>query len=472
MTLWTSSEIAAATGGTASAEFAASGVAFDSREIVPGDLFVAMRGEATDGHRFIDRAIAAGAAGVITEQPVDHPHVLVADSAAALTALGRAARARSKATIIGVTGSAGKTGTKEALFHAFDRMVPGAVHRSVKSYNNHVGVPLSLARMPREARFGVFEMGMNHTGELAELTRIVRPHVAIITTIAPAHVGNFADGEEGIADAKAEIFEGLEPGGAAIIPHDNRHYQRLYDAARRCTDTVLRFGSDATSETRLIDAIRAPEGGSLITAQVGEARLCFRVSAPGDHWVMNALAVMTAIEAAGGDLAVAGLALADLPGMAGRGERRTVATPDGGSALLIDEAYNANPASMAATLALLGQEQAERRIAVLGAMKELGETSDGYHAALAAPVIGAGVAHAVLVGDEMAPLADALAKSLEWQGTIAHVAAADAAIAALQGLLADGDAVLVKGSNSVGLSALVRALAEQPAAIAVMPEGV
>ena len=472
MTLWTASEIAQATGGTASADFAVTGVAFDSREIVPGDLFVAMRGEATDGHLFIDRAVAAGAAGIITEQPIDHPHVLVTDSAAALTALGHAARARSQATIIGVTGSAGKTGTKEALFQALDRMAPGAVHRSVKSYNNHVGVPLSLARMPRDARYGVFEMGMNHSGELAQLTRIVRPHIAIITTIAPAHIGNFSNGEEGIADAKAEIFEGLEPGGTAIVPHDNRHYQRLYDAARRCSDTVLRFGGQADSETRLIDAIRAAEGGSLVTAQVGEARLCFRISAPGDHWVMNALAVITAVEAAGGDLAVAGLALADLPGMSGRGERRMVATPDGGSALLIDEAYNANPASMAATLTLLGQEQPKRRIAVLGAMKELGETSDRYHAALAQPVIQAGVAHAVLVGDEMAPLADALANSLEWQGTIAHVPAADAALGVLQGLLADGDALLVKGSNSVGLSALVRALAEKPAASAVVREGV
>lgn len=472
MTLWTASEIAAATGGKASADFAVTGVAFDSREIVPGDLFIAMRGEATDGHLFIDRAVAAGAAGILAEQPLDHPHVLVADSAAALTALGHAARARSQATIIGVTGSAGKTSTKEALFHALDRMAPGAAHRSVKSYNNHVGVPLSLARMPRDARYGVFEMGMNHAGELAELTRIVRPHIAMITTIAPAHIGNFSNGEEGIADAKAEIFQGLEPGGTAILPHDNRHYPRLFAAAQGCTDAIIRFGTRADSEARLIDAIGAVEGGSLVTAQIGEARLCFRVSAPGDHWVMNALAVMAAIEAAGGDLAVAGLALADLPGMAGRGERLTIATPDGGRALLIDEAYNANPASMAATLALLGQERAARRIAVLGAMKELGDTSDAYHAGLAAPVMAAGVSLAILVGDEMAPLADALGKSLEWQGQIAHVPAADAAIAALQDHLADGDALLVKGSNSVGLSALVRALAKSPAGAAAVQEGV
>lgn len=471
MSLWTSHEIATATGGMASADFSVTGVAFDSREITPGDLFIAMRGEETDGHRFIDRAIAAGAAGVICESAIEHPHVLVADSAAALTALGKAARDRCDATIIGVTGSAGKTGTKEALFHALDRMSFGGAHRSVKSYNNHVGVPLSLARMPRDAKFGVFEMGMNHAGELAALTRIVRPNIAIVTTIAPAHIGHFR-GEEAIADAKAEIFEGLEPGGTAIVPHDNAHYQRLYDAARRSAGTVVRFGSQPDSEAKLTDSIRAPEGGSLVTAQIGEARLCFRISAPGAHWVMNALAVMAAVEAAGGDLAVAGLALADLPGMAGRGERLTIATSDGGSALLIDEAYNANPASMAVTLASLGQESAARRIAVLGAMKELGTGSDGYHAALAAPIIAAGVASVILVGEEMAPLADALAKSLEWHGEISQVPAADAALAALRGQLTDGDAVLVKGSNSVGLSALVRALAKPPTAAAMVQEGV
>lgn len=472
MTLWTAPDIAQATGGRASADFAVTGVAFDSREIASGDLFIALRGEATDGHRFIDRAIAAGAAGVITEQPVDHPHVLVADSAAALTALGHAARARSSATIIGVTGSAGKTGTKEALFHALDRMAPGSVHRSVKSYNNHVGVPLSLARMPRDARFGVFEMGMNHAGELAQLTAIVRPHIALITTIAPAHIGNFANGEQGIADAKAEIFLGLVPGGTAIVPHDNRHYARLHAAASQCTSHVLRFGTQADSESRLIDSIAAIEGGSLVTAQVGSARLCFRIAAPGDHWVMNALAVMTAIEAAGGDLAIAGLALAELPGMAGRGARQTIALPAGGSALLIDEAYNANPASMEATLAQLAAENARRRIAVLGAMKELGDASDGYHAALAAPIIAAGLAMVILVGDEMAPLADALTKSLEWNGQMAHVPAADAALAAVQAGLADGDALLVKGSNSVGLSALVRALTSGSASDAAAQKGV
>ncbi|MFL6861861.1 MAG: UDP-N-acetylmuramoyl-tripeptide--D-alanyl-D-alanine ligase, partial [Allosphingosinicella sp.] len=210
--LWTSSEIAAATGGTASAGFDVSGVAFDSREVEAGHLFVALKGEATDGHRFVTQAFERGAAGVVVSESVDGPQVRVADTMRALNDLGRASRARSEARICGVTGSVGKTGTKEALFAALDRAAPGRAHRSVKSYNNHTGVPLSLARMPRETRFGVFEMGMNHAGELAALTRLVRPHVAIVTAIAPAHREYFAS-EADIADAKAEIFEGLEPGG-------------------------------------------------------------------------------------------------------------------------------------------------------------------------------------------------------------------------------------------------------------------
>jgi len=462
--LWTAAEIAAATGGIARGEFAVTGVAFDSREIEPGDLFIAMRGEATDGHRFIDAAIGAGAAGVICETAIDHPHVQVADSAAALRALGVAARARSAARIIGVTGSAGKTGTKEALFQALDRNRPGSAHRSVKSYNNHVGVPLSLARMPRDADFGVFEMGMNHAGELADLTRIVRPHIAIITTIAPAHIG-FFDSEAAIADAKAEIFEGLEPGGTAILPHDNRHYPRLMAAAERYADRIIRFGTQAESEARLLDRVAAPGGGSLITAQVLDARLCCTVSQPGEHWVMNALAVLAAVEAAGGDLAAAGLALAELPGMAGRGARHVIATPDGGTALLIDESYNANPASMAVTIRNLAEARG-RRLVVLGEMRELGAFSDDYHAGLAAPIAEAGVEHAVLVGDAMAPLAARL-------GDMATMAAdAAAAQAALAALLRDGDTVLIKGSNAVGLAAIVAALtAARPVAALAHGEG-
>lgn len=451
--LWTSAEIAAATGGTASAPFTVSGVAFDSREVGPGDLFIAMHGEQADGHRFIDAALAAGAAGVISEQPVDGPHVLVADSVFALESLGRAARARMAGVVIGVTGSAGKTGTKEALAAALERHAPGRVHRSVKSYNNHTGVPLSLARMPRDTAFAVLEMGMNHAGELSRLTAMVRPHIAIVTTIAPAHQAFFAS-VEAIADAKAEIFEGLEPGGTAIVPFDSPYGERLANAARTHAAHIVSFGTGAGADVRARDWVADAEtGGSIVTAQVGDGSLCFTLAPPGDHWVANAMAVLAAVRAAGADLPAAGIALAELPGLAGRGARHRVAAGSG-DALLIDESYNANPASMAATIAQLGRQTADRRIAVLGAMRELGEGSDAFHAALAEPLTAAHVELAILVGEEMAPLASALEGRIE----IAHVADAQAALGLLQPQLRPGDAILVKGSNSVGLSRIVAAL--------------
>lgn len=451
--LWTGQAIADATGGTLSAPFAVSGVAFDSREVEPGDLFVAMRGETADGHDYVARALASGAAGVIAERPVDGPHVRVRDSLDALVALGRAARARTVAKIVGVTGSAGKTGTKEALYRAFDRMSFGAARRSLKSYNNHVGVPLSLARMPAETRYGVFEMGMNHEGELRELTALVRPHVAIVTTIAPAHIEYFGT-EEKIAEAKAEIFEGLEPGGTAIIPFDSPHCAQLVKAARPYAGKIVTFGFGEGADVRVLETVQAEHGGALVNAQLPGTMLSYTLSMPGRHWVANSLAVLAAVQAAGGDLAVAGLALARLPGLPGRGERRRIATADGGEALLIDEAYNANPASMAATLAQLGEERGKRRIAVLGAMKELGEQSAALHADLAGPVLAAGVTHALLVGAEMAPLAEALKGGI----AVDQVADAAEAIAQVSAMLKDGDVVLVKGSNSVGLSRLITAL--------------
>lgn len=451
--LWTGEAIAQATGGTLSAPFAVTGVAFDSREVQPGDLFVAMKGEAADGHDYIDKALAAGAAGLLVDRPVAGPHVRVADSFAGLVALGKAARARTEAKIVGVTGSAGKTGTKEALYQAFERMSLGAAHRSLKSYNNHVGVPLSLARMPAATRYGVFEMGMNHEGELRELTALVRPDVAIVTTIAPAHIEYFGT-EERIAQAKAEIFEGLTEDGTAIIPFDSPHCALLAAAARPHARRILTFGLGEGADIRALDMVPAIGGGTQVTAQLPEARLGFVVSMPGRHWVANALAVLAAVEAVGGDLAVAGLALGDLPGLPGRGARCRIRTADGGEALLIDEAYNANPASMAVTLAQLGEERARRRVVVLGAMKELGLLSATLHAGLAEPVRAAGVDLAILVGEEMAPLADALAGTL----MVEQVASADAAIERVAGVLKDGDVVLVKGSNSVGLSRLVNVL--------------
>jgi UDP-N-acetylmuramoyl-tripeptide--D-alanyl-D-alanine ligase len=447
--LWTSDEIAAATGGAANAQFSVTGVTFDSREVGLGDLFVAMPGTAYDGHQFIAAAFAAGATAAIVSQPIDHPHVLVDDTFAALQLLGRAARERCKAVIIGVTGSVGKTSTKEALYAALNRCRPGKAHRSVKSYNNHTGVPLSLARMPREAEFAVLEMGMNNPGEIAELTRQVRPHVAIVNAIAPAHIENLGS-EEAIADAKGEIFAGLEPDGVAILPNDTPHRDRLVKAARRHADRIITFGR-GDADVHAVHAVSAAGAGSLITAALLESELTFTVSQRGDHWVSNALAVLAAVEAVGADAAVAGLALADMDGLEGRGQRYMIEL-DGGKALLIDESYNANPASMAATLKSLGAEpDVTRRIAVLGPMRELGEHSAALHAGLAPVILDAHVDELILIGEEMRPLAEQIVGKV----SLDLVDSVDEAIEGLIAKLHPGDAVLVKASNSVGLAKLV-----------------
>lgn len=450
--LWTSAEIAIAADGTASTDFIANQVAFDSREVTPGTLFIALKGDATDGHKFLTQAFDRGASGAIVSEDCDQPHVRVADTMAALEDLGRAARARTDAKIIGVTGSVGKTGTKEALFACLDRISRGAAHRSVKSYNNHTGVPLSLARMPADTRFGVFEMGMNHAGELAALTRMVRPHVALVTTIAPAHT-EFFSGEEAIADAKGEIFQGLEPGGVAIIPYDSPHRDRLIAAAKPHAGRIVTFGLQNGADVYPIERMDALGGGTFVSARVCDKELSFTLAPPGEHWVANAMAILAAVDAVGGDLAQAGLALAELEGLAGRGARLTVALPEG-EALVIDESYNANPASMRATLKVLGAETAARRIAVLGEMRELGDDSDAYHAALAGPLDEASVSRAILVGGGMT----ALAKALEGRIEFVHVATAAEARDALDAILSPGDAVLIKGSNAVGLSAVVASL--------------
>jgi UDP-N-acetylmuramoyl-tripeptide--D-alanyl-D-alanine ligase len=457
--LWTSSEIALATGGTASAEFTCGGVAFDSREIGDGDLFFALKGEASDGHLYLEQVFASGAAGAVVSQPIDQPHVLVPDTTKALNDLAKAARARVQAKIIGVTGSAGKTGTKEALFAALDRSSRGFAHRSVKSYNNHVGVPLSLCRMHADTKFGVFEMGMNHPGELRELTELVRPDVAIVTTIAPAHIGFFKDEAE-IAQAKAEIFEGLSAHGAAIIPADSPHFETLRDAAFAVTDNVISFGFDKNSTICASEYISLETGGTLITASLVKGALCYTLSQPGRHWVANSLAVIAAVEAVGADLAASGLALAELGGMAGRGARHVVPINDG-TALIIDESYNANPASMAATIGELVNYSSGKRKVVLGAMKELGHMSDHYHAALAKPLADANVDFAVLVGEEMHILAEKLHQGVEGPKEFAHCANTQDALKILRQNVEPGDTVLVKGSNSMGLSAIIRHFVDQ-----------
>jgi UDP-N-acetylmuramoyl-tripeptide--D-alanyl-D-alanine ligase len=452
--LWTSAEIEAATGGVASASFDATGVTFDSREVEPGWLFVAMPGTAHDGHEFVDKAFANGACAALVSRPVDGPHVLVNNVEKALTDLAVARRACGARTVIGVTGSVGKTSTKEALAEALARSRSGHVHRSVKSYNNHTGVPLSLARMPRHSRYAVLEMGMNHAGEIAALTRLVRPHIALITAIAPAHIENLGS-IEAIADAKAEIFEGLEPGGVAIIPEDSKQRDRLVKAARGRAERTVTFGISQDADITAMHAVRAERGGTLITARLLDSELTFTLSQRGDHWISNALAVLAAVEAAGGDLAAAGLALGDLGGLKGRGERHVVAVGDG-EALLIDESYNANPASMAATLKSLGNEPVEgRKIAVLGPMRELGDVTRDAHAGLADRAVEAGVAHLILIGEEM----EAMVEALEGRIPFDRADDVDGAIAALAKVMAPGDAVLVKASNSVGLARLVEAVA-------------
>ncbi|XUU59389.1 UDP-N-acetylmuramoyl-tripeptide--D-alanyl-D-alanine ligase [Erythrobacter sp. HA6-11] len=456
--LWDAASIAAATGGTASHAFQASGMEMDSRDVRPGDVFVALKGEAMDGHRFLAKAFENGAVAAIVDRPVDYPHVLVKDTTKALHDLAHAARDRSEAVRIGITGSVGKTGVKEAIFVSLDRASRGAAHRSVRSYNNHVGVPLSLARMPARSRFGVFEMGMNHAGEIAPLSEHVRPHVALITTIAPAHIENLGS-MEAIADEKASIFDGLAEGGTAIIPADSEYAPRMKAYAEKLGVKIVTFGRAADADVRLLDAIPSANGGSLVTADLGDTRLCYSVAEPGEHWIANSLGVMAAVRAAGGDLAAAGLALAEMGGLKGRGARHRVPAA-GGHALLIDESYNANPASMRATMRQLGQTPASRRIAVLGSMKELGDFSDKFHAQLAEPIIDAKIDHAICVGDEMRALMSELGKAsasgIHKGLTYAHCMNPAEAIALLEEYgLAQGDAVLVKGSNSVGLGAVV-----------------
>ena len=458
LALWDAAAIAKVTGGKASGPFQVAGVEIDSRDVVEGDLFFALKGAASDGHKFLGKAFENGAAAAVVDRPIEHPHILVEDTTAALQLLGMAARDRGAAKVVGITGSVGKTGVKEAVFAALDRGSRGAAHRSVRSYNNHVGVPLSLARMNARAKYGVFEMGMNHAGEIAVLTRQVRPDVAAITAIAPAHI-EMLGSEEAIAAAKAEIFLGLEPGGTAVIPADSPHYERLREAALAVGAKVAAFGRAAHADVRLLDTVEQANGGSLVTAELGGRRVCYSVAEPGEHWVANSLCVMAVVDALGADLGAAGLALAEMGSLKGRGARHRIVVP-GGQALLIDESYNANPASMRATLAQLGHTPATRRIAVLGAMKELGDFTAGFHAALAEPLAAAQVDFALLVGEEMQALADVLGKggqsALGIPAGFTHCSGPGEAIAALEEYgLQGGDAVLVKGSNSVGLARLV-----------------
>jgi len=435
------------------------GLSIDTRTVKSGEAFFAIQGENRDGHDFVDAALKAGAGLAVVARakagamPPGAPLLIVEDVLAALNDLARAARARSAAKIVAVTGSVGKTGTKEALRLVLGKQ--GETHASAASYNNHWGVPLSLALLPRAAQFGVFEIGMNHAGEITPLTRLVRPHVAIITTIAPVHLEFFGT-LEAIADAKAEIFLGLEPGGVAVLNADNAQFAHLKAAAAKAgVARIVAFGEKSDADARLIKVSLQAET-STVQARILAHDVTYKLGAPGRHVVDNSLGVLAAAELLGADLALVALALAELKPPVGRGERSTLPTPDG-SVLLIDESYNANPASMRAALALLGQVPMQgmgRRIAVLGDMLELGPQGPALHAGLAEPVVAHAIDRVFCAGPLMKSLWDALPS--ERRGAYAETAAA--LEGEVVGAIAAGDAVMVKGSLGSRMGPIVKAL--------------
>jgi len=462
--LWTADEAAVATGGTATGWDRVGGVSIDTREIGPGEMFVALAGENRDGHAFVADALAKGAGcAMVTHRPegvgADAPLLIVRDTLEGLQALGVAARARSDATVIAVTGSLGKTTVKEML--AAMLRADGPTHAAARSFNNHWGVPLTLARMPRDARFAVIEIGMNHAGEIAPLSRLARPHVALITTIAPVHLENF-DSLAGIADAKAEIFAGLEPGGTAVLPRDSEWHDRLAAAAGPAPR--LSFG-EGPADIRLIDVTLSPAATVMRLSVRGEPAL-MRLGAPGRHLALNAVAALAAAIAAGADPARAILGLGAWRPGAGRGARETVALgPAGidGHVTLFDESYNASPGSVRAALAVLGAAPVEdgigrvakgRRIAFLGDMLELGPAEAALHAALADAPEMAGIDRVHCAGPRMRALHDALPAEQrgQWFADSAGLAGA------IRRLVDAGDVCMVKGSNASRMGRVVAAI--------------
>jgi UDP-N-acetylmuramoyl-tripeptide--D-alanyl-D-alanine ligase len=436
-----------------------SGLSIDTRSIKPGEAFFAIQGENRDGHEFVAAALEAGAGLAVVARdkraamPKDAPLLIVPDVLAALNDLGRASRSRSQAKIVAVTGSVGKTGSKEALRLVLSKQ--GETHASAASYNNHWGVPLSLALMPQSAKFGVFEIGMNHAGEITPLTRLVRPHVAVVTNIAPVHLEFFGT-LDAIADAKAEIFSGVEPGGGAVINANSAQFDRLRSAAQTAgLARIVSFGESESADARLIKFSLQAET-STVQARILGSDVTYKLGAPGRHVVDNSLGVLAAATLLGADLALAGLALAELKPPVGRGERMTLDLP-GGTALLIDESYNANPTSMRAAFALLGQVPVTglgRRIAVLGDMLELGPEGAALHAALAEAVPANAIDLVYCAGPLMKSLWEALPS--ERRGGYAETAAA--LEPQIVGAIASGDAVMVKGSLGSRMGPIVKAL--------------
>jgi UDP-N-acetylmuramoyl-tripeptide--D-alanyl-D-alanine ligase len=459
--LWTTDAMAAAMGAARHGALpqSTSGISIDSRSIQPGDAFFAIAGDNRDGHQFVAAALAAkaGLAVIAADRraqfPGDAPLLVVTDVLKGLRELAGAARMRTHAKVIGVTGSVGKTGTKEALRLALS--TDGETHASIASYNNHWGVPLSLARCPASARYAVLEMGMNHAGEIAPLSRLARPHLVLITTIAPVHLEFFGSLAK-IADAKAEIFLGVEPGGVAVINRDIAQFAQLKRRANQAgVERVVSFGEHAKADARLIKCVLHPRC-STIQADILGTALTYKIGAPGRHLVLNSLSVLATAELAGADLALAALALAELKPVSGRGVPIELELP-GGPALVIDESYNANPASVDAALALLGQAPIGpqgRRIAVLGDMLELGPTGSALHRGLAAPLDANAVDLVFCCGPLMRSLWQALPASR--RGGYAE----DSTALETQVLpvIRAGDVIMVKGSLGSRMAPIVKAL--------------
>ena len=454
--LWTAQEIAAATGGRIEGGvFDANGLTYNSREIEPGDLFLALKG-ARDGHDFAASAFAAGASGALVEQRVEGgPCIVVPDTLHALEAMGAAARDRAPHVRRGaVTGSVGKTSVTQAIKAGLD--LAGPAHASIKSYNNHIGVPLTLARMHPSVERAVFEIGMNAPGEIAPLSKMVQPHAACVTTVGPVHIEAFADGEAGVAREKAAIFQGLGPGGLAVINGDNPWEPMLRQAALHVGARVAAFGSEPAHDARLIDFTPNP-AGAVVTAEIYGRRHVFPLKQSGFHWGLNSLAVILMLDALDVPVETALAALADFEPLKGRGETRTVRIP-GGAFTLIDESYNANPLSMTAGFRSLGAKpvaEGGRRIVVLTDMLELGNQSEALHAGLAAPIDQAGLDIVHAAGPGMRHLYDALppARRGVWAESAAELAAQAA------DLVGPTDIVMVKGSNGSKASLVAAALA-------------
>ena len=458
--LWTSEEIVRATGGGLSgAAFAATGVSIDTRTLEPGDLFVALAGE-RDGHEFVSAAMAAGAAGALVERPTAGSSVVVEDALKALESMGVWARDRASSARRGaVTGSVGKTSVTQAV--AAGLALAGPSHASVKSYNNHIGVPLTLARMPRDSERAVFEVGMNHADEIEPLVRMIAPHAVAITTVGAVHVENFPEGEAGVAKAKAEIFAGLATGGPAILNADDKWFDYLSGEARKAGGRVISFGGGADCDARLLD-FRLKGDRAEIRARLHGRERSFPIRQTGYHWGLNSLAVLLMLEALDVDLDVGLEAMARFAPLEGRGAAQAVALKSGGAFTLIDEAYNANPLSMTAALRTVGARKPEgRRIVALTDMLELGPDSPALHAQLAEPIEAAKVDLVFCAGPLMHSLWEALPPTR--RGGYAQTAAElePHLIAAVE----PGDVVMVKGSKGSKASALAEALAALGSAV-------